>query len=39
MTTRYAHLSPEVNRDAVMLLDGPLPAPSNGNLTATRAEP
>jgi hypothetical protein len=32
-------LSPEVNRDAVKLLDGPLPEPSNGNLTATEPTP
>lgn len=36
MTMRYAHLSPEVNREAVKLLDGPPEAPSNGNLTATQ---
>jgi integrase len=39
MTMRYAHLSPEVNRDAVKLLDGPPEAPSNGNLTATQPAP
>ena len=26
MTMRYAHLSPDVRRDAVRLLDGPVPA-------------
>jgi integrase len=34
MTLRYSHLSPDVKRDAVKLLDTPS-APSNGNLTAT----
>ncbi|MFL5274388.1 MAG: tyrosine-type recombinase/integrase, partial [Anaeromyxobacteraceae bacterium] len=34
MTLRYSHLSPDVKRDAVKLLDSPA-APSNGNLTAT----
>ncbi len=33
MTLRYAHLSPDVKRDAVRLLDVPAPAGS-GNLTA-----
>ena len=32
MTMRYAHLSPDVRKDAVQLLDAP---PRNGNLTAT----
>lgn len=36
MTLRYAHLSPDVKRDAVQALDEPA-APSNGNLTATDA--
>jgi len=35
MTLRYSHLSPDVKRDAVMLLDGPA-APSSGNMTAKR---
>jgi hypothetical protein len=35
MTLRYAHLSPDVKRDAVKLLDGPGRL-SNGNLTATQ---
>ncbi len=38
MTMRYAHLSPEVRRDAVMVLDLPVPsgvAQVHGNLTAT----
>jgi integrase len=35
MTLRYAHLSPDVKRDAVQSLDAPA-APSNGNLTATQ---
>jgi integrase len=34
MTLRYSHLSPDVKRDAVKLLDVPA-APTNGNLTAT----
>lgn len=34
MTLRYSHLSPDVKREAVKLLDGPS-AWSNGNLTAT----
>jgi integrase len=34
MTLRYSHLSPDVKRDAVKLLDAPA-AGSNGNLTAT----
>ena len=34
MTLRYSHLSPDVKRDAVMLLDAPATA-GNGNLTAT----
>ena len=34
MTLRYCHLSPDVKRDAVKLLDGPQ-RPRNGNLTAT----
>jgi integrase len=34
MTLRYSHLSPDVNRDAVKLLDTPSPV-ANGNLTAT----
>ncbi len=34
MTLRYSHLSPDVKRDAVRLLDGP-PGISSGNLTAT----
>ena len=34
MTLRCSHLSQDVKRDAVKLLDGP-PAPSSGNLTAT----
>ena len=33
MTMRYAHLSPDVRKDAVRLLDL---LPVNGNLTATR---
>jgi integrase len=33
MTLRYSHLSPDVKRDAVKLLD--VPAAANGNLTAT----
>ena len=33
MTLRYSHLSPDVKRDAVKLLDAP--AAANGNLTAT----
>lgn len=37
MTMRYAHLSPDVRRDAVCLLDGPSNE-ANGNLTATRGE-
>jgi len=35
MTLRYAHLSPDVKRDAVNLLDVAW-KPSNGNLTATQ---
>jgi hypothetical protein len=35
MTPRYAHLSPDVKRDAVQSLDAPA-TPSNGNLTATQ---
>lgn len=34
MTLRYSHLSPDVKRDAVKLLDAPKPS-ANGNLTAT----
>jgi len=34
MTLRYSHLSPDVKRDAVKLLDAPATA-GNGNLTAT----
>jgi integrase len=34
MTLRYSHLSPDVKRDAVKLLDAPTPS-ANGNLTAT----
>jgi integrase len=34
MTLRYSHLSPDVKRDAVKLLDVPA-TPANGNLTAT----
>ena len=34
MTLRYSHLSPDVKRDAVKLLDAPA-SPGNGNLTAT----
>jgi site-specific recombinase XerD len=34
MTMRYAHLSADVRRDAVRLLDG---VQSHGNLTATGA--
>jgi hypothetical protein len=30
MTMKYAHLSPDVRRDAVQLLDGPV----NGGMTA-----
>ena len=37
MTMRYSHLSPDVRRDAVRLLDGPSNG-VNGNLTATRGE-
>jgi hypothetical protein len=33
-TLRTSHLSPDVTRDAEMLLDGPQ-VPSNGILTAT----
>ena len=33
MTLRYSHLSPDVKREAVKLLDAP--AAANGNLTAT----
>ena len=33
MTLRYSHLSPDVKRDAVKLLDMPV-APANGTLTA-----
>ncbi len=33
MTLRYSHLSPDVKRDAVKLLDAPSPS-ANGNLTA-----
>jgi integrase len=36
MTLRYSHLSPDVKRDAVKLLDQPGRIPS-GNLTATQA--
>jgi integrase len=36
MTMRYAHLSPDVRRDAVRALDAPA-APASGNLTATSA--
>ena len=36
MTLRYSHLSPDVKRDAVKLLDLPGRIPS-GNLTATQA--
>ncbi len=36
MTMRYAHLSPDVRRDAVRTLDEPA-ATSNGNLMATKA--
>ena len=36
MTMRYAHLSPDVNRDAVSLLDAPA---SNGTMTAPLEEP
>lgn len=35
MTLRYAHLSPDVKRDAVQSLDAPA-TPSSGNLTATQ---
>ena len=35
MTLRYSHLSPDVNRDAVKLLDV-AGKPSSGNLTATQ---
>ena len=35
MTLRYAHLSPDVKREAVQSLDAPA-APPNGNLTATQ---
>ncbi len=35
MTLRYSHLSPDVKRDAVRLLDAPA-TPSNGTLTAPR---
>jgi integrase len=34
MTLRYSHLSPDVKRDAVKLLDAPA-VRSNCNLTAT----
>ena len=34
MTLRYSHLSPDVKRDAVRLLDAPSSV-TNGNLTAT----
>jgi len=34
MTLRYSHLSPDVKRDAVKLLDAPTTT-ANGNLTAT----
>jgi hypothetical protein len=34
MTLRYSHLSPDVKRDAVRMLDAPKPRVS-GNLTAT----
>ncbi|HTP29237.1 MAG TPA: tyrosine-type recombinase/integrase [Anaeromyxobacteraceae bacterium] len=34
MTLRYSHLSPDVKRDAVKLLDAPANT-GNGNLTAT----
>jgi integrase len=34
MTLRYAHLSPEVRRDAVVLLDAPAP-PSRGDIVET----
>ena len=40
MTMRYSHLSPDVRRDAVRVLDRPArnaEATSNGNLTATKA--
>jgi hypothetical protein len=36
MTLRYSHLSPDVKRDAVKLLDAPSGA-GYGNLTATEA--
>jgi integrase len=36
MTLRYSHLSPDVKRDAVKLLDAPA-TPSNGTLTAPEA--
>jgi hypothetical protein len=36
MTLRYSHLSPDVKRDAVKLLDQPGRIPS-GNLTAKQA--
>jgi integrase len=39
MTMRYAHLSPDVRREAVEALDGPVPGgsavPADGNMTAT----
>jgi hypothetical protein len=38
MTLRYSHLTPDVKRDAVRLLDGPKPL-SSGNLTATEPVP
>ncbi|MDI1476568.1 hypothetical protein [Polyangium sp. y55x31] len=31
MTMRYAHLSPEVGRDAVLLLDGPVRGDRSGH--------
>ena len=37
MTLRYSHLSPDVKRDAVKLLDGPTGSRS-GNLTATERD-
>lgn len=37
MTLRYAHLSPDVKRDAVKLLDGPKPAQGLGDMLETRS--
>ena len=35
MTMRYAHLSPDVRKDAVRLLDGHLSVHARGNIGAT----